>query len=79
MLLSCDLKSENSQVSLRVAELLTKSTFVRMDNNPDGEAAHVLKELQINAGVSARYGLAEPERNMKDEKEDRSASEAQKN
>jgi len=50
LLLSCDLKSENSQVSLRVAELLTKSTFVRMDNNPDGEAAHVLKELQINAG-----------------------------
>lgn len=32
-----------------IAELLTKSTFVRMDNNPDGEAAHVLKELQINA------------------------------
>ena len=79
LLLSCDLKSENSQVSLRVAELLTKSTYVRMDNNPDGEAAHVLKELQINAGVSARYGLAEPERNMKDEKDDRSASGAQKN
>lgn len=29
-------------------------------------------------GVSARYGLAEPERNMKDEKNDRSASEALK-
>ena len=32
-----------------VAELLTKSTYVRMDNNHDGEAAHVLKELHINA------------------------------
>lgn len=36
----------------RVAELLTKSTYVRMDNNHDGEAAHVLKELHINVAHS---------------------------
>lgn len=45
----------------RVAELLTKSTYVRMDNNHDGEAAHVLKELHINVTHStparfARFG-----------------------
>lgn len=32
-----------------VAELLTKSTYVRMNNSLEGEPAHVLKELQINA------------------------------
>ena len=52
-------------MSLRVAELLTKSNYVRMDNNPDGEAAHVLKELQINAGDLGSVP-PQPERNMKD-------------
>ena len=32
-----------------VQELLTKSTYVRMDNEPEAERAHVLKELHINA------------------------------
>lgn len=40
-----------------VAELLTKSTYVRMDNDPQGEAAHVLKEVHINAPQSHRRGI----------------------
>ena len=35
-----------------MAELLTKSTYVRMNNSLEGEPAHVLKELQINVRVS---------------------------
>lgn len=42
-----------------VAELLTKSTYVRMDNDPQGEAAHVLKEVHINAPQSHRRGSEE--------------------
>ncbi|CAJ1453318.1 unnamed protein product [Effrenium voratum] len=32
-----------------INQLLQKSTYVRMGNDPEGETAHVLKELQINA------------------------------
>ena len=43
------LSGTNKRCSPRINQLLQKSTYVRMGNDPEGETAHVLKELQINA------------------------------